>query len=177
MTDLSRCDHRRRRYLSLGAGELVAAAVFALVLPRLVVEVDRTALWAALVPLLAILLQAGGYWLAARRWVARGPMPTALARLYRGFRWLDVVLLLGGLVGVLLWWPARPSGAVLVSSILLLAVIEYLNYFVVRLAYQPSRWWRSVRQARTPRLLQDLRDAAATGLSDSPRPTPKGTTT
>lgn len=177
MTTPSRRHRRRRQYLSLGAGELVSVVVFALVLPRLLDEPDRAALWAALLPLLVILLQAGGYWLAARRWVGRGTMPAPLAGAYRAFRWLDVALLLGGLAGVLVSRPDRPGVAVLVGLIWLFAVIEYVNYFVVRLAYPPTRWWRTVRQSRTPRLLQDLRGAAAAGLSDSPRPTPKGTTT
>ena len=105
MTDAGRREVRRRKYLSLGVGELAAAAVFAAVLPRLVGPEDRWAVWFALIPLLVVLLQAGGYWLLARAWVARRPMPASLATVYRAFRWADAMLLTGGLVGVLLWLP------------------------------------------------------------------------
>ena len=91
MTDAARRVVRRRKYLSLGVGELAAAVVFAVVLPRLVGEDDRRALWCALIPLLVVLVQAGSYWLLARGWVARRAMPAPLATVYRGFRWADAL--------------------------------------------------------------------------------------
>lgn len=53
----------RRKYLSLGTGEL-AAAVFAAVsvvavMPRVEIRQDSAALWSALIPLLVLLVQAG----------------------------------------------------------------------------------------------------------------------
>ena len=157
MTSAGRGAARRRKYLSLGAGELVAAAVFAAVLPRLVGPDDGRALWSALLPLLVLLTQAGAYWLLARRWVEQGPMPSLIATVYRGFRLADAVLLLAGLVGVLLWWPGSGWSMVVVLAIWLFGVVEYVNYFVVRLAYPVHGWSRSVRQWRSPRLVQDLR--------------------
>lgn len=167
MTTQERRDARGRRYLNLGVGELVAAVVFALVLPRLVDGPDRRALWAALIPLLAVLLQGGTYWLLARGWVGRSVMPSGLATLYTGFRRLDPVLLLGGLVGVLVWLPERPGGVVAVVGVWVFGVVEYVNYFVVRLAYPPARWWRGVKERRTPRLVLDLRGARDPGPRDS----------
>ena len=159
MTDAGRRKDLRRKYLSLGVGELAAAAVFAAVLPRLVGPEDRWAAWFALIPLLVVLLQAGGYWLLARDWVARGSMPTPLATVYRTFRWVDALLLIGGLMGLLLWLPAGGRSLVVVGAIWVFGLVEWVNYFVVRLAYPIGRWARSVRQWRTPQLIQDLRDA------------------
>jgi hypothetical protein len=154
----------RGRYLSLGFGELFATVVFigvafVSVLPLLERPSDVLAFWSALVPLLVILVQAGVYWLLARRWVEQGTMPRGLASVYRGFRVLDAVLLLAGLVGIVVWFPAHPFAAIGIPFVWLLGVIEYANYFVVRLAYPPSVWFKRIGEWRTPRLIQDVRAA------------------
>ena len=152
----------RRRYLSLGLGELVAAAVFCGVAatavgPRLDTDADRFAFWAALVPLVVILLQAGVYWLIARTWLGDGRMPRGVASVYRCFRVVDVVLLAVGLGGVVAAGPSSPAVLVLVLAVWAFGVAEYVNYFVVRLAYPARRWLTEVGCLRTPRLVQDLR--------------------
>ena len=151
----------RRRYLSLGLGELVAAAVFAgVAVTKVAPALDTTgrrALWGALVPLLVVLVQAGVYWLLARGWVLRSGMPSALASVFRTLKVVDVVLLVAGLVVVLVWWPSRPLVAVLVLAVWVFGLVEYLNYFVARLAYPPTGWLREVRRWRTPRLVKDMR--------------------
>ena len=153
----------RRKYRSLGLGELVAAVVFTVVALRwLSLGADRAtsaALWSALVPLLVILVQAGAYWLVARNWVLRGEMPRGLARLYRAFRVIDVVLLAAGLVGVLIWRPADPLGTAVIMIIWLFGVVEFINYFVMRLAYPMRRWFAEVGERRTPRLMLDVRSS------------------
>ena len=154
----------RRKYLSLGTGELVAAAVFAVVaisvvMPRLEVPQDSAALWSALAPLLIILVQAGAYWLLARNWVELAPMPTSLAALYRAFRVLDAGLLVAGLVGVLVWLPDPVGVALAIVAVWIFGVVEYVNYFVVRLSYPIRRLPFVVGQWRTPRLVQDLNAA------------------
>ena len=154
----------RRKYLSLGTGELVAAAVFAavavgIVMPRLETRQDSAALWSALTPLLIILVQAGAYWLLARNWVARAPMPTSLAALYRAFRALDAGFLLAGLLGVLVWLPDHVGVALAIVVVWAFGVVEYVNYFVVRLSYPIRRLPFMVGQWRTPRLVQDLNSA------------------
>jgi len=154
----------RRQYLNLGVGELVAAATFAVVAalsiaPRLD-ERASAALWAALVPLLVILLQAGVYWLSARRWVAVAPMPAAIAAVYRAFRLADPVLLAAGAIGLAWFWPSSPAAGLLAVGVWAFGVVEYLNYFVVRLAYPARQWFALVRQRRTPRLIGDLRSAS-----------------
>jgi hypothetical protein len=155
----------RRTYLRLGTGELAAAAVFAVAaatvaIPRFDDPPGAAALASALVPLVVILVQAGVYWLLARSWVEQAPMPAGVAATYRVFRAADPVLLLGGLAGVLAWWPDQLGAAVLVAATWLFGVAEYINYFVVRLAYPAHRWPTMVRRRRQPRLVQDLRSGA-----------------
>lgn len=149
----------RRKYLSLGVGELFAAAMFGFlasaVVPALVTPGTVQALWSALLPLLVILVQAGIYWLMARTWVGRGSMPLGVARIYRAFRMLDPVLLAAGLVGALVWLPLD-AGAVLVLGVWLFGVVEYVNYYLVRLSYPILHWPTRITQWRTPRLSQDI---------------------
>ncbi|MFF1943367.1 hypothetical protein ACFVWF_14725 [Rhodococcus qingshengii] len=154
----------RRRYLSLGLGELAAAAVFAavavgVVMPRLEGPKDSAALWSALAPLLVILVQAGVYWLLARGWVEQAPMPARLAALYRVFRVLDVLLLAIALLGVVIWLPDHSGAAVGVVAVWAFGVAEYANYFVARLAYPLRRWPFEVGKLRRPQLVHDLHSA------------------
>lgn len=151
----------RRRYTSLGTGELAAAATFAVVAatsvsPRFEDRRDVAALWCALTPLLVVLVQAGGYWLFARSYVKQAPMPTAAAAAFRIFRFADVVLLVAGLVGVVVWWPDHTAAAATVAAVWIFGVMEYINYFVVRLAYPLRHWLTAVAQWRTPRLVEDI---------------------
>jgi hypothetical protein len=153
----------RRRFLSLGLGELAAAAVLAYLVLGVVrpqASDDRGALVAALAPLVVVLVQAGVYWLLARTWVHRRPMPRALADLYRALRVLDAVLLLAAGTYVVLRLPAGTGTALLAVGLWAFAVVEYANYFVVRLSYPVREWARRVRERRPPRLVQDLRAAA-----------------
>lgn len=161
----------RRKYLNLGVGELAATAVFVAaaifsVAPRLRGP-EHWALWAALTPLCVLLVQAGAYWLLARRWVLPGGMPPSLAAAYRAFRVLDVGLLAVGLAAVAWAWPDRAGVAVLVLAVWLFAVVEYVNYFVVRLSYPIHVWFAEVTRRRTPRLVLDL--------TVSPRPSAEET--
>ncbi|WP_244993195.1 hypothetical protein [Rhodococcus qingshengii] len=154
----------RRRYLSLGLGELAAAGVFAavavgVVMPRLECPKDSAALWSALAPLLVILVQAGVYWLLARGWVEQAPMPVRLAALYRVFRVLDVLLLAIALLGVVIWLPDHSGAAVGVVAVWAFGVAEYANYFVARLAYPLRRWPFEVGKLRRPQLVHDLHSA------------------
>ena len=116
----------------------------------------RIALWAALTPLLIILVQAGAYWLLARCWLGRRPMPIGLATLYRVFRVVDAVLLVVGIIGVIVWAPDEGVVTAALVADWLVALVEFANYFVVRPAYPPRRWLRSVGRLRTPRLVLDM---------------------
>lgn len=153
----------RRRYTSLGAGELTAAALFsclAVIAPWPILDGPhgRAGLWSALIPLLVILAQAGVYWLLARGWLG-GTMPAPVAACYRAFRLLNPVLLLAGLVGAWVWRPTEALGLVFVLAVWAFGVIEHLNYYVVRLSYPARVWASKVTQWRTPRLAADLRAA------------------
>jgi hypothetical protein len=65
-------------------------------------------------------------------------------------------LLALGLVGIVLWWPAGLLASVAVLAVWLFGVIEFANYFVVRLASSPTQWLAQVGRRRTPQLMKDL---------------------
>lgn len=153
---------RRRKYLNLGIGELTAAAVFVLVglfsvTPRLPRVPDQIALWCALIPLVVVLVVAGLYWLLARAWVGRTTIPAATAATYRMFRVAILVLLCGGLAGIIAWWPDNIGVAIFIMVVWVFAVIEFVNYFILRLSYPVRRWLTTVKQWRTPQLAKDIR--------------------
>jgi len=141
--------------VNLGIGELVAAAVFALFAAPAVIRAGLPAapVWSALAPLLVVLVQAGVYWLV-RSGTHR--LPTPMAATYRVLRVADAGLLALGLVGIVLWRPAGPLASAAVLAVWLFGVIEFANYFVVRLAYPPTQWLAQVGRRRTPRLMKDL---------------------
>jgi hypothetical protein len=154
----------RRKYLSLGSGELVAAGLFSgigvlQIAPLLGGPGSALPLWFALGPLVVILLQAGVYWLCARNWVERSSMPPGLAATYKALRGLNPVLLLAALVALIIAWPDNSAVGFALLGVWGFGVIEYVNYFVVRLSYPPSKWLSRVRQWRTPRLVQDIQAA------------------
>lgn len=155
-----RREYLRRCFLILGTGELAAAVSFAFAmgvctLMNSPLRADGPVLWAALLPLDFILIQGGGYWLAARSWVKRSVMPASLARAYRVLVWINPVLLLAGLAAVV-WWQPAGTAALLAAGCLALGVVEYVNYFWVRLSYPWRSWPRMVTQWRPSRLRQDL---------------------
>lgn len=143
----------RRRYLTLGLGELAAVVVFigayVVLLPRLG---DDTRTSAVMLGLLAyLLLQGAAYWLPARGWIPGGRMPAPFVALFGGLRWLNVVLL-GAVLLVIM-----PGSAVLLSiGLWLFALVEYVNYFWIRLSYPLSEWVDGVRARRPSRLARDL---------------------
>ena len=161
MTATGRFEPLRRRFLSLGLGEIVAAAVFAVVPTQLTfVAADgaEAALWCALFPLLFILIQAGIYWLLARHHLPE-PIPRAVARLYRSLRFINPLVLLASGIGIVVTWPGASLSAVLIVAVWLFAVAEYINYFHVRLSYPWSTWAGQVGRWSTLRLVRDLRRA------------------
>jgi hypothetical protein len=157
-----RRDYLRARYRSLGWGEATAAAVFAGVgawsIPDAFAADAVVAIWWAMTPLLVVLVQAAVYWLAARSWVEASVMPRGMARLYRAFAVLDAVLLLIAAAMIATHWPSVTADAVVVVLVWLFGVVEYTNYFVVRLAYR-RRWWTHVRERRRPQLMLDVDEA------------------
>ncbi|SED88921.1 hypothetical protein [Ruania alba] len=164
-------DVRRAAYLRLGTGELAATLAFAvgyLLLRDRFSPDDQLGLAAAIVPLLLILVQAGIYWLLARRWVGVDAMPAGLAELYSSFRWVNPIVLAVSL-GVLVWQVSTVGAAVLSAGVWLFAVIEHLNYYVIRLAYPASQWLTLVGQRRTPQLMKDVLASRGPDRSKEPR--------
>lgn len=154
----------RARYLSLGSGELAAAVVFLLIAAhpatRSLGPAVGVLLWCGLGPLLFILVQGGCYWLWARAWVGRDTMPPRLASLYRALRLANPVILAAGLAVILLRWPDDALVGLVMLVIWAFGVGQYLNYYVVRLAYPIPEWFRLVWRRSTPRLVKDVRAAA-----------------
>lgn len=157
----ARRDRRRRQYLSLGLGELAAAAVFVGVALWHGAPLDtggRLAVLGAVGPLAVVLVAAGTYWLLARRWVGVGVMPLGLACAYLALGVLAVILLAAGLAAVV---AGAPSLAWLVLLLLVWAfgVVEVVNYALRRLAFPAHRWVAGVAQGRVPQLAADVRAA------------------
>lgn len=152
----------RRKYLSLGLGELFAVAVFtgAVFLYSdlgLVSDQAEMSFLVGFAPLVIVLVQAGAYWLLARTWVQVRPMPRQLVHLYRGFQILDVIVLVASGVYISVRTPDTGWAGAPAVAVWLFAVVEFLNYYVVRLSYPWRHWLAMVGQWRTPRLIQDLR--------------------
>ncbi len=162
--DEERREALRARYLSLGAGELAAAVVFLLIAAhpatRSLGPAVGILLWCGLGPLLFVLVQGGLYWISARSWVGRGSMPPALSTVYRALRFLNPLLLAVGLGVILARWPDDALVGLVMLVIWAFGVGEYLNYYVVRLAYPIPDWFRLVWSRRTPRLVKDMRAAS-----------------
>ena len=159
-------DARRRllraKFLSLGLGELAAVAAFAyvalgVVAPKLPDDRSFVTLMVAFVPLLLILAQAAAYWLMARAWVKVRLMPRRVADLYRAFRILDVILVLAAGVYITFQLPSTAWVSVLTLLVWLFAVLEFVNYYVVRLSYPVDEWFVRIGEWRTPRLICELR--------------------
>lgn len=154
----------RRKYLSLGLGELAAVAVFvyaalAVIAPRLGSTQAGVSFVVGVAPLILVLSQAGAYWLLARTWVLIRPMPRGLARLYRTFQVLDVFVLAAAGTYIAFHLSSTRSAGVLTVAVWLFAVVEFANYYVVRLSYPWGHWLTMVGQWRTPRLILDVRTA------------------
>lgn len=169
-----RRDALRRKYLNLGIGELAAATTFCLVAAfsvRPLLHGSATpAMWSALLPLLFVLVQAGVYWLLARDWVARSSMPARVATIYRTLRLIDAGMLTVGLGAVIAWWPSQSGAAILVATVWIFGLVEYINYFHVRLSYPVRRWFTTVRQCRTPQLVRDMRSAVRSAAAAKANP-------
>lgn len=144
----------RRQYLNLGLGELAAVAAFFgaywLLRPRL--GGDTGTIVIVLSTLAFVLVQGSAYSLLARTWIP-GRMPVPLAGVYRVLRWLNPVALAALAVLIVL----RPGSSPWLSSGLwLFALIEYVNYFWIRLSYPLSHWLARVAARRPSVLARDL---------------------
>lgn len=90
---------------------------------------------------------------------ARDRMPHMPGRCFRGLRLFTPVVLITGLVGVIVNAPSGATATVVVALVWAFGVIEYVNYYLVRLAYPWRRWASEVSQWRAPTLVKDVRAA------------------
>lgn len=161
-----RLGRARQRYLSLGLGELTAAALgivlaVGILPPYFDGPGEKIGLWSALGPLLLILLHAGVYWLLARSQLGR-PLPTLprwFARRTRNAIAIHPILLLAGFGGLIATFPHQPFAIGFAVIIWVLGVLEYINYFIVRISYPWYAWTAEVGRRRTPRLIKDVRSS------------------
>jgi len=89
-------------------------------------------------------------------------MPFGVAATYHLLRVLDAGLLTAGLCAVIVWWPNQTVASIFVMTVWLFGLVEYINYFHVRLSYPLRRWFTTLGQWRTPQLVKDMRSAVPT---------------
>jgi hypothetical protein len=69
---------------------------------------------------------------------------------------------------VLVWWPDHIGTAFIVMAGWVLGTLKYINYFVVRLAYPPRRWFIAVFKGRLPQLPAVMPHAFETSTTIEP---------
>lgn len=163
MSDSEHRQRLRRQYLSTGLGELVATAVFVILLSTTLLPdapEQRLAISIAFLPFALSVVPGGIYWLLARVWVLKERPPTWFGRVYRIVRWIGAITIVVTLPLALLLHVS--IGTTMFALVIwAFGLVEYLNYFVVRLAYPWTRWVAEVGAWRTPRLVRDLRESLA----------------
>ena len=144
----------RKELVSLCLGELTAVLsiwfCFFLLKNRLG---DVNSLVSILYPLSLltfILLQGSIYWAILIRRLFKPQFGSAsVPKLYGGFRILDLILLISGF-SFIVWNTQSVQVAVLAALIQLFALIEWVNYFLVRLSYSlnPLVLWRRIAKGK-----------------------------
>ena len=82
-----------------------------------------------------ILLQGSIYWAILIRRLSKPQFGSGgVPKLYGGFRILDLVLLISGFPFIV-WYTQSVRVAIIATLIQLFALIEWINYFLVRLSY------------------------------------------
>jgi len=97
-----------------------------------------------------ILLQGSIYWAILIRRLFKPQFGSAsVPKLYGGFRILDLILLISGF-SFIVWNTQSVQVAVLAALIQLFALIEWVNYFLVRLSYSlnPLVLWRRIAKGK-----------------------------
>ena len=140
----------KKELLSLCLGELAAALSFWLCFFLLKNRLgDVNSLVTILYPLSLltfILLQGSIYWAILIRRLSKPQFGSAsVPKLYGGFRILDLVLLISGFPFIV-WNAQSVRVAIIATLIQLFALIEWINYFLVRLSYSlnPLVLWKRI---------------------------------
>lgn len=144
----------RKELMSLCLGELTAVLSFWLCFFLLK---NRLGDWKGLVTILYplslltfILLQGSIYWAI---WIRRLSKPKfgsgSVPKLYGGFRILDLILLISDFPFIV-WNTQSVQVAILATLIQLFALIEWVNYFLVRLSYSlnPLVLWKRITKVK-----------------------------
>ena len=144
----------RKELVSLCLGEFTAVLSFWFCFFLLK---NRLADWNSLVTILYplslltfILLQGSIYWAILIRRLFKPQFGSAsVPKLYGGFRILDLILLISGF-SFIVWNTQSVQVAVLAALIQLFALIEWVNYFLVRLSYSlnPLVLWRRIAKGK-----------------------------
>ena len=108
-----------------------------------------------------ILLQGSIYWAILIRRLSNPQFGSgSVPKLYGGFRILDLVLLISGFPFIV-WNTQSVQVAIIVMLIQLFALIEWVNYFLVRLSYSlnPLVLWKRIAKGKLEksRIAKELR--------------------
>ena len=144
----------RRELVSLCLGELAAVLSFWLCFFLLK---NRLGDWNGLISILCplslltfILLQGSIYWAILIRRLSKPQFGSgSVPKLYGGFRILDLILLISGFPFIV-WNTQSVQVAILATLIQLFALIEWVNYFLVRLSYSlnPLVLWKRITKGK-----------------------------
>lgn len=144
----------RKELLSLCLGELTAALSFWLCFFLLK---NRLGDWNDLISILYplslltfILLQGSIYWAILIRRLSNHQFGNGNVRkIYGGFRILDLVLLISGFPFIV-WNTQSVQVAIIATLIQLFALIEWVNYFLLRLSYSlnPLVLWKRIAKGK-----------------------------
>ena len=144
----------QKELVSLCLGEFTAVLSFWLCFFLLK---NRLGDWRSLVTILYplslltfILLQGSFYWAILIRRLSKSQFGSgSVPKLYGGFRILDLILLISGFPFIV-WNTQSVQVAILATLIQLFALIEWVNYFLVRLSYSlnPLVLWKRITKGK-----------------------------
>ena len=144
----------RKELLSLCMGELTAVLSFWFCFFLLK---NRLSDWKSLVTILYplslltfILLQGSIYWAILIRRLSKPQFGSgSVPKLFGGFRILDLILLISGLPFIV-WNTQSVQVVILAALIQLCALIEWVNYFLLRLSYSlnPLVLWKRITKGK-----------------------------
>ena len=156
----------RKELMSLCLGELTAVLSFWLcffLLKNRLGDVNSIVIILYALSLLTfILLQGSIYWAILIRRLSKPQFGSAsVSKLYCGFRILDLVLLISGFPFIV-WNTQSFQVAIIATLIQLFALIEWLNYYLVRLSYSlnPLVLWKRIAKGKLEksRIAKELKE-------------------
>ena len=144
----------KKELVSLCLGELAAALSFWLCFFLLK---NRLGDWRSLITILYtlslltfILLQGSIYWAILIRRLSKPQFGSGtVPKIYGCFRILDLILLISGFP-VIVWNTQSFQVAILATLIQLFALIEWINYYLIRLSYSlnPLVLWKRITKGK-----------------------------